>query len=73
MDTEKGCLDVNECAAAKSPCKRNQFCVNNEGTYTCLGELGSLLCLIPHVSVGLYWKGIKLIMHKEHSLPSNLI
>ncbi|MPC32037.1 Cysteine-rich with EGF-like domain protein 2 [Portunus trituberculatus] len=36
MDTEKGCLDVNECAAAKFPCKRNQFCVNNEGTYTCL-------------------------------------
>uniref|UniRef100_A0A0P4W1J6 EGF-like domain-containing protein n=1 Tax=Scylla olivacea TaxID=85551 RepID=A0A0P4W1J6_SCYOL len=36
MDTEKGCLDINECAAAKSPCKRNQFCVNNEGTYTCL-------------------------------------
>nr|XP_045583789.1 cysteine-rich with EGF-like domain protein 2 isoform X3 [Procambarus clarkii] len=36
MDTEKGCLDVNECAFNKSPCKRSQFCVNNEGTYTCL-------------------------------------
>lgn len=38
MDTEKGCQDVNECATDKSPCKRSQFCVNNDGSYTCLGE-----------------------------------
>ncbi|PNF21193.1 hypothetical protein B7P43_G05107 [Cryptotermes secundus] len=36
MDTEKGCLDVNECLLNPSPCKRNEFCVNNDGSYTCL-------------------------------------
>lgn len=36
MDTEHGCLDINECLLDKTPCKRNQFCVNNEGSYTCL-------------------------------------
>ncbi|KAG7154691.1 cysteine-rich with EGF-like domain protein 2 isoform X1 [Homarus americanus] len=36
MDTEKGCLDINECAVDKTPCKRNQFCINNEGSYSCL-------------------------------------
>ncbi|XP_018578048.1 cysteine-rich with EGF-like domain protein 2 [Anoplophora glabripennis] len=36
MDKEKGCLDVNECAASKSPCTPLQFCVNKEGGYRCL-------------------------------------
>ncbi|XP_066982385.1 cysteine-rich with EGF-like domain protein 2 isoform X2 [Macrobrachium rosenbergii] len=36
MDTEHGCVDVNECVTEKAPCKKNQFCINNEGTYTCL-------------------------------------
>lgn len=36
MDKEKGCLDVNECAAPKSPCTPLQFCVNTEGGYRCL-------------------------------------
>ncbi|KAJ9578009.1 hypothetical protein L9F63_025130, partial [Diploptera punctata] len=36
MDTEKGCLDVNECFLNPTPCKRNEFCVNNDGSYTCL-------------------------------------
>ncbi|XP_044756684.1 cysteine-rich with EGF-like domain protein 2 [Coccinella septempunctata] len=35
-DKEKGCLDVNECAAPKSPCRINQFCVNSEGSFRCL-------------------------------------
>jgi len=38
MDTEKGCLDVNECFMNPNPCKRNEFCVNNDGSYTCLGN-----------------------------------
>ncbi|XP_069692770.1 cysteine-rich with EGF-like domain protein 2 isoform X5 [Periplaneta americana] len=36
MDTEKGCLDVNECFMKPNPCTRNEFCVNNDGSYTCL-------------------------------------
>jgi hypothetical protein len=39
MDAEKGCMDVNECFISPSPCKRNEFCVNNEGSYTCLGNV----------------------------------
>lgn len=35
-DKDKGCMDINECAAPKSPCKINQFCVNNEGSFRCL-------------------------------------
>lgn len=35
-DKDKGCLDVNECAAKKSPCTPIQFCVNNDGSYKCL-------------------------------------
>lgn len=32
----RGCMDVNECFSKRSPCKRNEFCVNNEGSYSCL-------------------------------------
>lgn len=35
-DKDKGCLDVNECAAPKPPCRIDQFCVNNEGSFKCL-------------------------------------
>lgn len=38
MDTEAGCLDIDECFSGSSPCKENEFCVNNEGSYTCLGK-----------------------------------
>lgn len=37
-----GCVDVDECASTTTEraatCTRNQFCVNNEGSYSCLGE-----------------------------------
>lgn len=36
MDNEKGCLDINECAAPTSVCSPLQFCVNAEGSYKCL-------------------------------------
>lgn len=36
MDTENGCVDVNECLDNHRPCKQQQFCVNNEGSFTCL-------------------------------------
>lgn len=32
-----GCIDIDECADPIQPCKVNQFCVNNEGSYSCLG------------------------------------
>uniref|UniRef100_A0A0K8WEN1 Cysteine-rich with EGF-like domain protein 2 n=2 Tax=Bactrocera latifrons TaxID=174628 RepID=A0A0K8WEN1_BACLA len=31
-----GCQDINECLVQKRPCRPNQFCVNDEGTYSCL-------------------------------------
>lgn len=38
MDVEQGCMDINECVVDdKEPCGSNQFCVNNEGSYSCLG------------------------------------
>lgn len=37
MDPEKGgCIDIDECAIQKTPCSTNQFCVNTEGSYSCL-------------------------------------
>lgn len=37
-DNEGNCIDVNECLRKQNPCKSNQFCVNNEGSYSCLGK-----------------------------------
>ncbi|KAL1130167.1 hypothetical protein AAG570_013105 [Ranatra chinensis] len=34
-DQQRGCLDVNECLNQNS-CKTNEFCINKEGSYTCL-------------------------------------
>lgn len=34
-DPEHGCLDINECATL-DPCKRNEFCINNDGSFSCL-------------------------------------
>lgn len=31
-----GCLDINECLVQEQPCHPNQFCVNDEGSYSCL-------------------------------------
>lgn len=36
MDTERGCLDIDECYLEKKLCKKNEFCVNNDGSYVCL-------------------------------------
>lgn len=30
---DKGCYDVDECLS--NPCKHNEFCMNNEGSFTC--------------------------------------
>lgn len=32
---EGGCIDADECLTQK-PCKNNEFCINNEGSYSCL-------------------------------------
>jgi hypothetical protein len=33
---EGGCVDVDECLTTRMPCKVNQFCINNEGSFSCL-------------------------------------
>ncbi|XP_061394470.1 cysteine-rich with EGF-like domain protein 2 [Musca vetustissima] len=35
-DATNGCQDINECLDNPRTCRPNQFCVNNEGTYSCL-------------------------------------
>lgn len=32
---DDSCLDVNECAAEKLPCKENEYCLNTEGSFSC--------------------------------------
>ena len=45
MHSEKGCVDYDECNQHQNPdnpnaganlCKRNEFCVNTEGSYKCV-------------------------------------
>lgn len=36
MVPEKGCSDVNECHSSESICGIEQYCVNTEGSYSCL-------------------------------------
>jgi len=36
MNTEHGCMDIDECQAGKPCAANNQFCVNTEGTYRCM-------------------------------------
>lgn len=37
MIEDKGCFDINECLKSDEICPGNQFCVNKEGSYDCLG------------------------------------
>lgn len=41
-----GCVDIDECANGRHECTRNQFCVNNEGSFSCLGKEYSLIVLL---------------------------
>lgn len=34
LDTEQGCMDINECAGGNK-CKKDEFCVNSLGSYKC--------------------------------------
>ncbi|XP_066601795.1 cysteine-rich with EGF-like domain protein 2 [Prorops nasuta] len=36
MMKDKGCYDINECLDESKFCTKDQFCVNNEGSYSCL-------------------------------------
>jgi len=36
MDTEMGCLDVDECLVDKNICGMKKFCVNSPGSHACL-------------------------------------
>lgn len=31
-------MDIDECATIENTCTANQFCVNSEGSYSCLGK-----------------------------------
>lgn len=42
-DKEGNCIDIDECSRKENPCKSNQFCVNNEGSFSCLGKTSSNL------------------------------
>ncbi|XP_046984885.1 cysteine-rich with EGF-like domain protein 2 [Schistocerca americana] len=35
-DEKMGCIDVDECLSLDRACRKNQFCVNNEGSFSCL-------------------------------------
>lgn len=37
MIEDKGCFDINECLKSNEICPGNQFCINKEGSYACLG------------------------------------
>ena len=39
METDHGCLDVNECINDEEICQDNEFCVNKEGSYDCLSKI----------------------------------
>lgn len=36
LNNENNCIDINECLETKNICTGNEFCVNNEGNYSCL-------------------------------------
>uniref|UniRef100_A0A8D8JAF0 Cysteine-rich with EGF-like domain protein 2 n=1 Tax=Culex pipiens TaxID=7175 RepID=A0A8D8JAF0_CULPI len=37
MDSQRGgCTDIDECVTAANTCTKQQFCVNNEGSFSCL-------------------------------------
>uniref|UniRef100_A0A3Q2QDR9 Cysteine-rich with EGF-like domains 2 n=1 Tax=Fundulus heteroclitus TaxID=8078 RepID=A0A3Q2QDR9_FUNHE len=35
-EDNEACVDVNECAKEPSPCKEDQYCLNSEGSYSCI-------------------------------------
>lgn len=38
MESEQGCIDVDECASATHSCTKDEFCVNNDGSFECLSK-----------------------------------
>lgn len=39
LPEEGGCTDIDECGNEKHTCTENQFCVNTQGSYSCLGKI----------------------------------
>lgn len=33
-----GCIDIDECALQTDSCEKNEFCVNNDGSFECLSN-----------------------------------
>lgn len=42
----KGCFDIDECLESENSCPANHFCVNNEGSYSCLCKFFEILIKI---------------------------
>jgi len=36
FDEELGCIDVNECLMEEKTCKQNEYCLNTDGSYSCI-------------------------------------
>lgn len=43
-----GCIDVDECAAGNHECGKNEFCVNNDGSYECLSMNITFPSIVEH-------------------------
>ena len=60
MDTEHGCLDIDECVEGQATCAKNTFCVNNGGSYSCLGKWPTFFFTF---SLSLYFQNFPHFVH----------
>jgi len=48
MGEGEGCVDVDECLE-QDVCTSQQFCINNDGSYSCLSKLQNVNLLISYI------------------------
>ncbi|KAF4520876.1 hypothetical protein B566_EDAN007057 [Ephemera danica] len=51
-EPDLGCIDINECLEFTATCQEQQFCVNNEGSFSCLGAMVSIYITISEYMFG---------------------